>query len=206
MNEQQKAISMTIKNDSPEITQIQLRVFAWSQQQGNDIFQETNDITISPPFVKLAPDRSYNVRIFNRLTGRPEKEKTYRIIIDEIPRPVDPRTTGEGVKFSLRTSHPLFITPADAIASVTWSMKQDSRGWFISARNDGIRHALLTDVYLIDKTSNRKLPLKVNSINGYILGHSYRDFDMVGTRFAPMAGHHYQIEAMLNGKSVAGAL
>ncbi|MGP3592485.1 fimbrial biogenesis chaperone [Vagococcus sp. WN89Y] len=206
MDESQKAISMTIKNDAPEATQIQLRVFQWQQENGNDRFSETEDIVISPPFIRLDAQRSYNVRIFRKSASLPATEKTYRIIIDEIPQPVDTRTTGEGVKISLRTSHPLFITPARAIASLSWAMKRDNQGWYISARNDGVRHALLTEVYLIDQNTGKKTALKVNSVNGYILGLSYRDYEIDQRQFTPLSGHRYQIEARVNGKAIAGRL
>jgi len=206
MSENQKAISMTIKNDASEETQIQLRVFQWRQENGNDLFSETEDIVISPPFIKLEALRSYNVRIYRKAAGLAAAEKTYRIIIDEIPMPVDARSGGEGVKISLRTSHPLFVTPARAIANLSWEMKRDSQGWYISARNNGVRHALLTEVYLRDRASGKRTALKVNSVNGYILGLSYRDYAIDQRQFAPLAGHDYEIEARVNGKAIAGRL
>lgn len=206
MNENQKAISMTIKNDGAEATQIQLRVFRWRQEKGNDRFDETQDIVISPPFVTLAAQRSYNVRIFRKAASAVSAEQTWRIIIDEIPRPVDTRTTGEGVKISLRTSHPLFITPASAIAELDWAMKRDDQGWYVSARNSGARHALLSDVYVIDQSTRQKTALKVNSVNGYILGGSYRDYIFEDQKFTPLADHKYAIEARVNGKAIAGTL
>lgn len=206
MGENQKAISMTIKNDAAAPARIQLRVFNWAQEKGNDVFRETNDIMISPPFVTLESNRSYNIRIFINENSPPIKELTYRIIIDEIPQVIDSRSAGDGIKISLRTSHPLFITPENVIANISWNMKHDDNGWYISARNDGIRHALLTDVYLTDLNSNKKIALKVNSVNGYILGHSYRDYDIHGESFAPMVGHRYEIEANINGKTITNTL
>jgi len=206
MDAGQKAISLTIKNDSADAAPIQLRVFRWTQEKGNDQFRETGEIVISPPFVTLAAGRSYNVRIFRKETLSPAQELSYRVIIDEIPRPVDTRSAAGGVKMSLRTSHPLFITSPDAVAAVTWSLKRDNRGWYLSARNDGTRHALLTDVYLVDRNSHQKVALNVNSVNGYILGHSYRDYDIRGTPFTPMTGHRYAVEAKINGKAITGTL
>lgn len=206
MDENQKAISMTLQNDADEPAPIQLRVFRWTQDRGNDQFRETDDVVISPPFVTLAANRSYNVRIFRKDNRVQAQEMTYRIIIDEIPQPIDPRSTNGGVKMSLRTSHPLFITPDKAVTTVSWAMKRDSRGWYIAARNDGTRHALLTDVYLVDRSSKQKVALNVNSVNGYILSRSYRDYDLRGTQFAPLPGHQYAVEARINGKAITETL
>ena len=203
MTDAQQTTSMTLKNDSGEETNIQIRVFKWTQENGNDAWQETSDITISPPSIKLEANRSYNVRIFRNTNRTVGTELAYRVIIDEIPRPSDARATGQGVKVNLRTSHPLFITNQNAIVSLSWQLRHDNGGWSVSARNAGGRHAQLTDVYLVDRNTKSKLALKINSVNGYILAAGFRDYEINGRAFIPQQGHQYAIEAKINGKSVA---
>ncbi|MFX7333387.1 fimbria/pilus periplasmic chaperone, partial [Acinetobacter baumannii] len=78
-------------NQSNESADLQVRIFEWTQNAGQDQLIPTDDIAISPPFLKLKPNDSYNLRVV-RIKPEPiSGEKTYRIIIDELPKPIDSR-------------------------------------------------------------------------------------------------------------------
>ena len=93
----QTASSISLYNQSNESADLQVRIFEWTQNNGQDQLTPTDEINISPPFLKLKPNESYNLRVV-RINPEPiSGEKTYRIIIDELPKPVDSRKASQGV-------------------------------------------------------------------------------------------------------------
>ncbi|MFW1790433.1 molecular chaperone, partial [Acinetobacter pittii] len=78
----QAASSISLYNQSNESADLQVRVFEWRQNAGQDQLISTDEIVVSPPFLKLQPSDSYNLRVV-RINPEPVSgEKTYRIIID----------------------------------------------------------------------------------------------------------------------------
>ena len=59
----QSASSISLYNQSNESTDLQVRVFEWSQNNGQDQLTPTDEIAVSPPFLKLQPNDSYNLRV-----------------------------------------------------------------------------------------------------------------------------------------------
>ncbi len=59
----QAASSISLYNQSNESADLQVRVFEWRQNAGQDQLIPTDEIVISPPFLKLQPSDSYNLRV-----------------------------------------------------------------------------------------------------------------------------------------------
>ncbi|WP_280179617.1 fimbrial biogenesis chaperone, partial [Acinetobacter nosocomialis] len=59
----QTASSISLYNQSNESADLQVRIFEWNQNAGQDQLIPTDDIAISPPFLKLKPNDSYNLRV-----------------------------------------------------------------------------------------------------------------------------------------------
>jgi len=148
----QTASSISLYNQSNESADLQVRIFEWTQNAGQDQLIPTDDIAISPPFLKLKPNDSYNLRVV-RIKPEPiSGEKTYRIIIDELPKPIDSRKASQGVNVLLRSSLPVFVVNKDAMTKLTWSIQQEQNSAYLSINNIGNRHALLNNLTLVDTT------------------------------------------------------
>ncbi|MEQ1346048.1 fimbrial biogenesis chaperone [Acinetobacter seifertii] len=194
----QKASSISLYNQSNESADLQARIFEWSQNNGQDQLTPTDEITISPPFLKLKPSESYNLRVV-RINPEPiSGEKTYRIIIDELPKPVDSRKASQGVNVLLRSSLPVFVVNKDAITQLNWKIDTHQKEAFLNIRNIGNRHALLNDLTLIDNTENKSYPIKLNTVNGYILANQARSYSVNNFTYQP--NHKYSISLTVNGK------
>ncbi|MDS7944430.1 fimbria/pilus periplasmic chaperone [Acinetobacter sp. V110_1] len=194
----QKASSISLYNQSNESADLQARIFEWTQNNGQDQLTPTDEITISPPFLKLKPSESYNLRVV-RINPEPiSGEKTYRIIIDELPKPVDSRKASQGVNVLLRSSLPVFVVNKDAITQLNWKIDTHQKEAFLNIRNIGNRHALLNDLTLIDNTENKSYPIKVNTVNGYILANQARSYSVNNFTYQP--NHKYSISLTVNGK------
>ncbi|MDU6284505.1 MAG: molecular chaperone, partial [Acinetobacter sp.] len=129
-------------------------------------------------------------------------EKTYRIIIDELPKPIDSRKADQGVNVLLRSSLPVFVVNKDAITKLNWSIQQEQNNAYLTISNVGNRHALLNNLILVDTTTNKSYPIKVNTVNGYILAGKARNFN-ISPDFKFQADHKYNISLNINGKQTS---
>ena len=198
----QNAASISLYNQSNESADLQVRVFEWRQDAGQDQLIPTDEIVVSPPFLKLQPSDSYNLRVV-RINPEPiSGEKTYRIIIDELPKPIDSRKADQGVNVLLRSSLPVFVVNKDAITKLNWSIQQEQNNAYLTISNVGNRHALLNNLILVDTTANKSYPIKVNTVNGYILAGKARNFN-ISPDFKFQADHKYNISLNINGKQTS---
>lgn len=198
----QSASSISLYNQSNESTDLQVRVFEWRQNAGQDQLIPTDEIAVSPPFLKLQPNDSYNLRVVRINPAPVSGEQTYRIIIDELPEPIDNRKADQGINVLLRSSLPLFVVNKDAITKLTWSIQQEQNNSSLMISNVGNRHALLNNFTLIDVTANKSYAIKVNTVNGYILAGKARNFN-ISPDFKFQADHKYNISLNINGKQTS---
>lgn len=198
----QSASSISLYNQSNESTDLQVRVFEWRQNAGQDQLIPTDEIAVSPPFLKLQPNDSYNLRVVRINPAPVSGEQTYRIIIDELPKPIDNRKADQGINVLLRSSLPLFVVNKDAITKLTWSIQQEQNTSSLMISNVGNRHALLNNLTLVDVTANKSYPIKVNTVNGYILAGKARNFN-ISPDFKFQTDHKYNISLNINGKQTS---
>jgi len=177
-----------------------VRVFEWSQNNGHDQLTPTDEIAVSPPFLKLQPNDSYNLRVVRVNPTPVSGEKTYRIIIDELPKPMDSRKVSQGVNVLLRSSLPVFVVNKDAITQLNWKIDNSQKTTSLNISNIGNRHALLNDLKLVDLTANKSYSIKVNTVNGYILAEQSRSYPISNFSYQP--DHKYSISLTVNGKKV----
>ncbi|MBJ8498318.1 fimbrial biogenesis chaperone [Acinetobacter oleivorans] len=198
----QAASSISLYNQSNESSDLQVRVFEWRQNAGQDQLIPTDEIAVSPPFLKLQPNDSYNLRVVRINPVSVSGEQTYRIIIDELPKPIDNRKVDQGVNVLLRSSLPLFVVNKDAITKLTWSIQQEQNNSSLIISNVGNRHALLSNLVLVDTTANKSYAIKVNTVNGYILAGKARNFN-ISPDFKFQTDHKYNISLNINGKQTS---
>ncbi|WP_447500072.1 fimbrial biogenesis chaperone [Acinetobacter oleivorans] len=198
----QSASSISLYNQSNESSDLQVRVFEWRQNAGQDQLIPTDEIAVSPPFLKLQPNDSYNLRVVRINPVPVSGEQTYRIIIDELPKPIDNRKVDQGVNVLLRSSLPLFVVNKDAITKLTWSIQQEQNNSSLIINNVGNRHALLSNLTLVDTTANKSYAIKVNTVNGYILAGKARNFN-ISPDFKFQTDHKYNISLNINGKQTS---
>lgn len=198
----QSASSISLYNQSNESSDLQVRVFEWRQNAGQDQLIPTDEIAISPPFLKLQPNDSYNLRVVRINPVPVSGEQTYRIIIDELPKPIDNRKVDQGVNVLLRSSLPLFVVNKDAMTKLTWSIQQEQNNSSLIINNVGNRHALLSNLTLVDTTANKSYAIKVNTVNGYILAGKARNFN-ISPDFKFQTDHKYNISLNINGKQTS---
>jgi fimbrial chaperone protein len=163
------ASTLTLRNDDDSEVNVQIRVYKWSQSNGDERLEPTTDVVASPPAAKLAPKTDYVARIV-RVNRQPiQAEESYRIIVDQLPQTQGkaPRT----VNLLIRQSIPVFFTSRqNANSSVTWSLTYDGARLVVAAQNSGDRRLRIAALKLVD--AEGKTVAFGNGLTGYVLSQS----------------------------------
>lgn len=171
----ERAGAITIVNTDDRPVNLQLRIYEWSEREdGQEQLDKTTDMIVSPPAITVPAGASYTIRIARPVVTPVNGERTYRLLIDELPQPDDPRTIGQGIKMVLRNSLPVFVTDAKAMADLKWTVWQDESGVHAQAQNHGKRHAKIINL-MVQTASGRPLSFG-GGLNGYVLGGATRTF------------------------------
>lgn len=146
LDEQNSVRTVRIENEGDISTRIQLRVFEWGHAHGQETLTPTRDVLVNPGMFEIAPNSAQTIRI-GRVIGIGPVERSYRLLIDEIPPPE--RDNRQQVKVLLRISTPIFVSPTDAKADLHWELlAKDSRQLIVSVQNKGAAHSKITSIYL----------------------------------------------------------
>ncbi len=175
MPSSQRAAAVTLDNNDSEPVNIQIRIFHWSQANGEDRLEPATDMLVSPPAATVPSGASYTIRVARRAAVPVAGEQSYRLFIDELPKPIDPRTVSRGVSMVLRTSMPVFVADKRAVAKLGWKVWQDVRGVHVQVTNSGQRHARIVGL-TFQQPSGPAIAFG-GGISGYVLAGTSKRFD-----------------------------
>lgn len=157
-----QAAALWLENPGKTPVTLQIRIYAWAQDDGQNLYAEQQAVIGTPPIVMIAPGTKQLVRL-TRLGPVPtDHERPYRLIIDEIPvEGAAAATPGAAISFRMRYSLPLFVLGSAALAkdrhgdkpspmapTLDWRIIAKDGGRFVEIRNAGVVHARLTDAAL----------------------------------------------------------
>lgn len=171
------ASSIRVWNEESRAINVQVRVFRWSQKNGEDVYEATRDVAASPPITTLRPGGENLIRIV-RTSKRPVRaEESYRVIVDELP---DPSRRKDGtVVLVVRHSIPVFFRQPDAAeANPSWSVKRVRGGYQLTVKNTGTQRLKLSNLVLSDKG---RVLAKRNGLVGYVLGNATASWVVPGS-------------------------
>jgi len=135
----QPAAGINLQNlgDTPLYGQV--RVYAWDQKDGVDVLTPTTEVVASPPLIEVPANSVQTIRLVRRGNAPGAVERSYRILIDEIPR----GDAAAGVAIRLQYSVPVFVAPAAAGAepALSWTLARADGGAVLRAANGGPLHA-----------------------------------------------------------------
>ncbi len=163
----QNADGLWLSNSGDEDIQVQLRVFRWTQADGEESLTPTRDLVISPPMQTIPPGQRQLVRVIRTAPTPAAEETSYRVIVDELPT----ATPQQGLQFVLRYSIPIFIVPATpaAIAPRLQArlLTAANGGGVLEISNHGTQHAQIADLSF-GKDATAMTPLMPGLV-GYVL-------------------------------------
>lgn len=106
-----KTGAVTVTNNGESPLRAQVKVFAWSQDaEGQDRYEESADLTYLPRLMTVPPKGKQLVRAGVRLPAA-EREKAYRLFIEELPEPYKAQMPGAQVAIAVRFGVPVFVKP-----------------------------------------------------------------------------------------------
>lgn len=179
MEAEARAVALWLENRGDQPLLLQLRVFAWTQQQGENRQDRQNEVVGTPPMIEIAPGGRQLVRL-TRLAAVPAgQERAYRVIVDEIPRAAPGSTpAGAGVQFQMRYSIPLFVygeglrplraqdKPDAPPLPLVWRTVEQDGVRYLEVQNQGSLHARLTAAEL--RRGNVRVGM-AEGLLGYVL-------------------------------------
>jgi fimbrial chaperone protein len=198
------AQGLWLTNTGSDALHAQVRVFHWTQTDGQDTLTPTQALVASPPMLNLAPGARQLVRVIRLGTANPNSgEGAYRLLVDELPQSGQQKETG--VRYVLRYSVPVFIEPANPpdaaviVGALHWSLVHDGTGIALQVRNTATVHAQISDVSLLPPGGST--PLKVSAgLLGYVLPGMTMHWPLKFSAAQLPAGT--QLKAAINGKPV----
>lgn len=213
LEEQENATAIWLENQNTEAVYFQIRVLEWQQENYADVYNEQQDVAISPPFTLIEPGKRQMIRLVRKAPVAAGKEKAYRILIDEIPRVMEKGSDGStkpaaklGVDLQMRYSVPLFSSgngvwtkqnyekPRDMALStqpvLNYKIVQSNGKKWLEIKNNGNAHARITRLNAI--TSGKTIKL-AEGLFGYVLANSTMRWPVPANM--PSNAH---LEAMVN--------
>lgn len=191
--------TLTVHNAGDAPSRVQLRVYAWRQQDGEDVFEETRDVLANPPLFELSPEDEQIAR-FGLRTAPGAVEKSYRLFLEEVPTG-PPAAAGE-VQTLLRISIPIFVPAPNAAPRLSW------RAWPVGARrmafaihNDGTAHVQLNRLVLTRGGAR----LGAADISIYVLPGSSKRVEL-DVNAAARPGQAVKLEALTDHGTVSADL
>ena len=160
------ASSLRIWNDAKTPINVQVRIFRWTQKNGQDVYTAAQDVVASPPMTQLKGGAENLIRIV-RLSKAPLRaEESYRVIVDELPPAGRPQSGT--VNLVVRHSIPVFFSPA--------STGDAEPAWKITPGERRIRIA-----NLMLSGGNGQAIARQQGLVGYVLGGSAASFVVPAT-------------------------
>jgi fimbrial chaperone protein len=141
-----------IENMSDERVLLQAHVVTWSFAGTADQYADTDDILLNPPIFALEPHQRQFVRLGIRHVNESAVERTYRLILEQVPE--KPKPGFSGLTTILRISVPVFAIPRTKVSpKVSWHAERTGTGIKLVAVNRGSAHIQLTHFELSEPES-----------------------------------------------------
>jgi len=187
----QRATTVTVSNQGTGKTAVQIRAFAWSQENGDDQLTPSDQVVISPPIATIPPGGNQVVRLILRLPPLSgDQESSYRIIVDQIPPPAEPGI----VHIILRLSIPIFAEPTSRAApNVQFHLDVSGGRLFLVGVNGGLRHETLRNIELLTTDGRKLKPLP--GLSPYVLAGANRRWSIAATDPLPLPNQDLKLTA-----------
>ncbi len=140
---------ITISNDGDDNLQIQMKAFEWTQDaEGKDQYQETEDLIFFPKIATVAKGEKRLLRTSYKFPAT-ERQKTYRLFIEEIPGPQKSAAPGAQITVAVRFGVPIFLKPlVDEVKGEIENVKYAENKLKVTIRNAGNTHFFINSIQI----------------------------------------------------------
>lgn len=144
-----RVVALRVHNSGTELASIQAELMLWSQHNGEEQFEPSREVLVTPPIFTVPPGETQVIRIGLRRPPGPDTELSYRLFLQELPPPIPDNF--QGLRVVTRMSLPVFVAPASGTAApkLDWRVRRGMAGeLLIAARNEGNGHGQITELRL----------------------------------------------------------
>lgn len=187
--------TMTVRNSGGEASRVQMRVYQWSQQAGEDVLSDTREILANPPLFEIVPETEQVAR-FGLRAQAADVERSYRVIVEEVPIEGSGRV-GE-VRTLLRLSIPIFVPPATPAMSIAWHARPGAGGVTLTAVNQGNVHIQFNRISLTRADGSA---IGTRDMSTYVLPGNSADIEIPVTA-ALATGETIRLQALTDGGEI----
>lgn len=186
-----RAGRVVLANSGDTALAAQIRVYRWTQRDGEDVLEPATDLVASPQVAEIAAGADQLVRIVRTGTGPVATEQAYRVVVEELPG--DPsKQAASAVAVRMRYVLPAFVQAADTPPESLSCRAEAAR---LVCRNDGGRAVQLGASQFVD-ANGRTVELS-EGLLGYVLAGSTRHFPFDAKTLS--AGAPRELKVLLNG-------
>ncbi len=133
-----KTAVVSVRNRGKDPVLVQIELFRWTGALDSGGLEPTRELLAVPPVARIPPDGKQVVRVALRSPFHGRVEQAYRLLISEVPSTAEPDVGG--VRFALRLSLPVFVTPKGAAPRPEWRLQRTARGLELVVHNRGTAH------------------------------------------------------------------
>jgi fimbrial chaperone protein len=141
---------VNVTNDDDRKLSFQLKLFEWTQTPaGEDQFAESSELLFFPQIFAVDPKERRLVRVGLR-GPLPERERAFRLFIEEMPDPSLPPGSGAQIAVRLRFGVPIFLSSGKGDPQPELLAPEVAKGAVrISIRNAGARQVRFEEIALV---------------------------------------------------------
>ena len=165
--------NLTLTNALDRRSSIQIRIFAWRQENGKDIYAPTTDFIASPSIFTMPAGAQQQIHVIRAQPMPDAREQHYRVVVDQLPEAAQGKNQAAATRLQLTL--PLFVGSERAQPS---RLSAALNGAQLTITNSGGRTARIGTLALLGN-NGRRWP--INLENGrYVQGQSMLTFDLPG--------------------------
>ncbi len=171
---------LEITNQSDEPLRLQLSVSVWDQSPAGEILlTATDDVIVFPPLFTVEPGEKRKIRL-GAVTPRGVTEKSYRVVVEELPPAKPGETEGGVIRVLTRMTIPVFLEPLNKKTVTGEIVNLTLRNGTASfdVRNTGNMHFSVSRIEVVGLGTSGE-PIARHGVEGwYVLAGSSRRYDI----------------------------
>jgi fimbrial chaperone protein len=204
-----KSALLTVTNASRETLRFEVTVFAWDQNaKGEMELRPTEDVVFFPRLFSIAPGKEQKIRV-GTTASVSEREKTYRIFVEEL-RPLEqptPSPAGSQVRVLTKMGIPIFLQPANPKPSGAVAALGIANGTVsFDIRNTGNVHFSLFGVRVVGTGASGETVFDRKAEGWYVLAGGNRTYQIALTPEECSRIRHLAVDALADIGELKGGV
>ena len=133
ITQDRRTAGVTVTNEEKAPVTIRAYALEWSQAGGEDVYEKSSAVIVSPPIFTIPAGGTQTLRIGLRSPGA--SGRAYRLMIEEVPE----ASPGGGIRVAIRLNLPLFThLQAGSLSDLSWTAYNGRDGRLVAeAANKG---------------------------------------------------------------------